>query len=221
MKICIVGPAYPYRGGLASIMETMARVYQSAGHEVTIYTFTVQYPSLLFPGKTQYVTTPPPSGLRIERVLNNVNPLSWIRLGLRLRREAPDIVLMKVIQYFFDNSTSTKGADGSSMLHSVISSEYASYLIPIGILFAFILTVICTGKLAEFLPKDAGREFAHDGKLSAGKPRGAGIIFVLSFMLAALLFAPVQPEQIIYLLLVGVSMMTGYLDDASKMPWSR
>ncbi len=105
------------------------------------------------------------------------------------------------------------------MLHSVISSEYASYLIPIGILFAFILTVICTGKLAEFLPKDAGREFAHDGKLSAGKPRGAGIIFVLSFMLAALLFAPVQPEQIIYLLLVGVSMMTGYLDDASKMPW--
>ncbi len=95
MKICIVGPAYPYRGGLASIMETMARVYQSAGHEVTIYTFTVQYPSLLFPGKTQYVTTPPPSGLRIERVLNNVNPLSWIRLGLRLRREAPDIVLMK------------------------------------------------------------------------------------------------------------------------------
>ena len=95
MKICIVGPAYPYRGGLASIMETMARVYQAQGHDVKIYTFTVQYPSLLFPGKTQYVTTPPPADLHIERVLNNVNPLSWISLGLRLRREAPDIVLMK------------------------------------------------------------------------------------------------------------------------------
>ena len=95
MKICIVGPAYPYRGGLASIMETMARVYQKAGHDVQIYTFTVQYPSLLFPGKTQYVTTPPPADLHIERVLNNVNPLSWISLGLRLKREAPDVVLMK------------------------------------------------------------------------------------------------------------------------------
>ncbi|MBQ7343053.1 MAG: glycosyltransferase family 4 protein [Alistipes sp.] len=95
MKICIVGPAYPYRGGLASIMETMARVYQAAGHDVRIYTFTVQYPSLLFPGKTQYVTTPPPADLHIERVLNNVNPLNWIKVGLRLRREAPDMVLMK------------------------------------------------------------------------------------------------------------------------------
>ena len=110
-------------------------------------------------------------------------------------------------------------AEGSPMLHYIISPEYASYLIPLGILFAFLTTVIFTGKLAEYLPKDAGREFAHDGKLSAGKPRGAGIIFVLCFILAAAVFAPVNPELIIYLLLVGVSMMTGYLDDASKMPW--
>ncbi len=86
-------------------------------------------------------------------------------------------------------------------------------------MFAFFATVIATGKLAEYLPKDAGREFAHDGKLSAGKPRGAGIIFVLCFMVAAAIFAPINAELIIYLLLVGVSMMTGYLDDASKMPW--
>ena len=95
MKITILGPAHPYRGGLASIMETMAREYQSRGHEVRIYTFTVQYPSLLFPGKTQYVDTPAPNDLHIERVMNTVNPLNWISLGLRLKREAPDIILMK------------------------------------------------------------------------------------------------------------------------------
>ena len=95
MKIAILGPAHPYRGGLASIMETMAREYQSRGHEVRIYTFTVQYPSLLFPGKTQYVDTPAPNDLHIERVMNTVNPLNWISLGLRLKREAPDIILMK------------------------------------------------------------------------------------------------------------------------------
>ena len=95
MKITLLGPARPYRGGLASIMETMAREYQSRGHEVRIYTFTVQYPSLLFPGKTQYVDTPAPKDLHIERVMNTVNPLNWVNLGLRLKREKPDMVLMK------------------------------------------------------------------------------------------------------------------------------
>ena len=95
MKITILGPAHPYRGGLASIMQTMAREYQSRGHEVSIYTFTVQYPSLLFPGKTQYVSTPAPDELHIDRVMNTVNPLNWIYLGLRLKREAPDMILMK------------------------------------------------------------------------------------------------------------------------------
>ena len=95
MKILLLGPAHPYRGGLASIMETMAREYQSRGHQVRIYTFTVQYPSLLFPGKTQYVATPQPEDLHIERVMNTVNPLNWVSLGLRIKRERPDMVVMK------------------------------------------------------------------------------------------------------------------------------
>ncbi|MBQ4540668.1 MAG: glycosyltransferase family 4 protein [Alistipes sp.] len=95
MKIVLLGPAHPYRGGLASIMQTMAREYQRRGHEVRIYTFTVQYPELLFPGKTQFVDTPAPEDLNIERVMSTVNPINWIRLGRRLKRECPDIVLMK------------------------------------------------------------------------------------------------------------------------------
>ena len=95
MKIVVLGPAHPYRGGLASIMETMAREYMRRGHEVAIYTFRVQYPSLLFPGKSQYVDAPAPDDMRIERVVNTVNPLNWIAVGRRLRRERPDMVLMK------------------------------------------------------------------------------------------------------------------------------
>lgn len=95
MKITLLGPAHPYRGGLASIIETLAREYQRRGHEVRIYTFTVQYPELLFPGKTQYVSSAPPSDLHIERVMSTVNPLNWIALGRRLRRERPDLVVMK------------------------------------------------------------------------------------------------------------------------------
>lgn len=105
------------------------------------------------------------------------------------------------------------------MLHFLISDTHDSLLALAGIIFAFAATVFATAKLQTFLPKDAGREFAHDGKLSAGKPRGAGIIFVLAFVAAALLFASVDAEILIYLILLVICMMTGFLDDASKMPW--
>ena len=95
MKIVILGPAHPYRGGLASIMETMAREYQSRGDEVKVYTFSLQYPSLLFPGKSQIVDTPAPHDLHIERIVNTCNPFNWVAVGERLRKEAPDMIVMK------------------------------------------------------------------------------------------------------------------------------
>ena len=95
MKIVILGPAHPYRGGLASIMETMAREYQRRGDEVKVYTFSLQYPSLLFPGKSQTVDAPAPHDLHIERIVNTCNPLNWVTVGERLRKEAPDMILMK------------------------------------------------------------------------------------------------------------------------------
>lgn len=95
MKIAILGPAHPYRGGLASIMEIMARTFQRRGNEVDIKTFTLQYPSLLFPGKSQTVSTPPPADLHICRCINTVNPFNWVRIGRRICRERPDFVLMK------------------------------------------------------------------------------------------------------------------------------
>ena len=108
---------------------------------------------------------------------------------------------------------------GEAMLHFVIPENYGSLLALAGIIFAFAVTVAATAKLADMLPKDGGREFAHDGKLSAGKPRGAGIIFVLAFAAASYLFAPMKPETAIYLILTIICMITGFLDDSSKMPW--
>ena len=95
MKITILGPAHPYRGGLASIMEIMARTFQRRGAEVDIRTFTLQYPALLFPGQSQTLTTPPPEDLHIVRCVNTVNPFNWLRVGRLIRRERPDFVLMK------------------------------------------------------------------------------------------------------------------------------
>lgn len=95
MKITILGPAHPYRGGLASIMEIMARTFVRRGHHVAIRTFTLQYPSLLFPGTRQTVDTPPPADLVIRRCINTVRPINWLRIGRELKRERPDMLLMK------------------------------------------------------------------------------------------------------------------------------
>ncbi len=93
MKIIILGTAYPYRGGLAAFNERLARQFQQEGHEVTMITFTLQYPSFLFPGKTQYSTEQPPTDLHIVRRLNSCNPFNWIRVGREIRRMNADLLI--------------------------------------------------------------------------------------------------------------------------------
>ena len=95
MKIVIIGPAYPLRGGLATYDERLARAFQAAGDEVRIVTFSLQYPDFLFPGQTQFSTEPGPTDIAIEVSLNSINPLTWWQVGRQLRRERPDIVIFR------------------------------------------------------------------------------------------------------------------------------
>ena len=103
---------------------------------------------------------------------------------------------------------------------NLIESLDFSIVAFVGILFAFIITCVAIAKLNQRLPKDAGRQVAHDGKLSAGKPRGAGIIFVFTFAISAILFAQMNAEIAIYLILIVIEMLTGYFDDAAEKPWN-
>ncbi len=95
MNIISLGPAYPFRGGLAAFNDRLAVQFTREGHNIEIFTFTVQYPAILFPGKTQYTEGPPPQGIKITRTLNSINPLSWIKTGLRIRKAKPDILLIR------------------------------------------------------------------------------------------------------------------------------
>lgn len=95
MKILIVGTAYPYRGGMAAFNERLAYQFIKEGHDVEICTFTLQYPSFLFPGKTQYSNGEAPAGLNIYRKINSINPLNWIKVGNELKRKNADIAVMK------------------------------------------------------------------------------------------------------------------------------
>jgi len=93
MKIAIVGPAYPYRGGIANFSERLANEFQLEGDEVHLYTFKMMYPDFLFPGKTQYAETPIPFPLHISRKINSVNPFNWLHVGKAIRKENYDLIL--------------------------------------------------------------------------------------------------------------------------------
>ena len=95
MKIIIIGSAYPYRGGLAAYNERLARELVSEGHDVTIITFSLQYPSFLFPGKTQYVEGEPPADLKIIRKINSINPFNWLAAARYIRKQKPDMLIFK------------------------------------------------------------------------------------------------------------------------------
>lgn len=94
-EVVIIGPAHPLRGGLASYDERLAKEFIDEGFDTTIYTFSYQYPSFLFPGTTQYSTEPPPENIPIEVKINSVNPLNWIAVGNELNKRRPDIIIVR------------------------------------------------------------------------------------------------------------------------------
>ncbi|MEI2273979.1 glycosyltransferase [Sphingobacterium sp. ML3W] len=102
MRIVILGSAYPLRGGgIASFNERLATHFQELGHEVDIYSFTLQYPNFLFPGKSQYSDEPAPAGLNIQTKVNSINPLNWFKVGRELRRAKYDLLIVRFWMPFF------------------------------------------------------------------------------------------------------------------------
>jgi glycosyltransferase involved in cell wall biosynthesis len=96
MKIIIIGPAHPLRGGgMATFNERLARQFQNEGLQTIIYTFSLQYPSFIFPGTSQYSTEPAPKDLNIKVCINSVNPLNWIKVGNQIKKENADIIIVR------------------------------------------------------------------------------------------------------------------------------
>ncbi|MFI5134015.1 MAG: glycosyltransferase [Chitinophagales bacterium] len=93
--IVIIGPGDPLRGGLATFNQRLAKEFIQSGHDCSIYSFSLQYPSFLFPGKTQYSNEPAPEGIKIFSVINSINPFNWIKIGNKLKKERPDIIVVR------------------------------------------------------------------------------------------------------------------------------
>ena len=95
-KVIIIGPAHPLRGGgITTFNERMARQFQNEGHHTSIYSFSLQYPGFLFPGKSQFTNEPAPADLDIHTKINSVNPLNWLQVGNEIKNLKPDIVIVR------------------------------------------------------------------------------------------------------------------------------
>lgn len=97
--------------------------------------------------------------------------------------------------------------------------EMPMLMLAISAAFTFGAVILSLKLFKSKLPVDGGRDFAFNGKLSKGKQRGAGIVFICVFILASLLFIKPSIELGMYYVVIFLGMLSGYLDDASKVPW--
>jgi glycosyltransferase involved in cell wall biosynthesis len=100
MNIVIVGTAYPLRGGIAHF-NTLLYKHLSRNHHVDIVTFSRQYPSILFPGKTQDEKGGQEGAVPSEQLIDSINPLTWITAAHAIARKKPDLLIFKYWMPFF------------------------------------------------------------------------------------------------------------------------
>ena len=95
MRICVVGPTYPYRGGIAHYTTLLVTHLRAAGHVTRFYSYTRQYPRFLFPGKTDKDPSTVPLRTECEYILDPMNPLTWWQLCRKVRADAPDVLVLQ------------------------------------------------------------------------------------------------------------------------------
>ena len=99
-RVCLVGPVYPYRGGIAHYNTMLARAF-AADCDVLVVNFSRLYPSFLFPGKTQFDDSGEPLDVASARVIDSLNPISFWRAARLIRSFLPDLIVFQWWQPFF------------------------------------------------------------------------------------------------------------------------
>ena len=94
-KVIIIGPAHPYRGGIANFNNSLAKAYKENGDDVQVFSFKLQYPSFLFPGKTQYEDSDPPKDIKIRSIINSISPWNWFNVVRAINKENPDYLVIR------------------------------------------------------------------------------------------------------------------------------
>jgi len=94
LKICLIGPTYPYRGGI-SHYTTLLFHHLRDRHQVKLYSYTRQYPRFLFPGRTDRDPSRVALKAECEYLVDPVNPWTWLRVFRRIKEDEPDILILQ------------------------------------------------------------------------------------------------------------------------------
>lgn len=103
-KIVVVGPAYPYRGGQSLVEAYLHRTITSLGYDSFTISYKLLYPKIFFPGKTQFDESkfvPFEHNNKIFRILNSINPFTWVKAYKEIKKEKPDAVIIVWWMFFF------------------------------------------------------------------------------------------------------------------------
>jgi D-inositol-3-phosphate glycosyltransferase len=100
MRVALLGPLAPWRGGLAQYLALLGEALQPHA-EVRGITFTRQYPGVLFPGRSQLDPQSPAPPFPVESMLDSIGPWTWRRVARRLESFAPGVVILKWWMPFF------------------------------------------------------------------------------------------------------------------------
>lgn len=110
LKIFIIGPAFPLRGGPAQFNENLCLELNKEGHDAQIISYKLQYPNFLFPGSSQFEKSgSAPQGIKIHTILNTINPLNWLMVARFIRKQKPDFILFRYWLPFFGPCLGTIG----------------------------------------------------------------------------------------------------------------
>jgi Glycosyltransferase len=101
MKIAILSPFYPYRGGIARFSDRLYRELENSGNEIKAFSFKRLYPGFLFPGKTQFVEDVEVAGSHAKQILDSINPLSWRKTAKAIEAYQPDVLIIAYWMPFF------------------------------------------------------------------------------------------------------------------------
>ncbi|MBD3180538.1 MAG: glycosyltransferase [Candidatus Latescibacteria bacterium] len=94
LRICLIGPSYPYRGGISHYNSCLALELRRR-HLVHMVNYSRLYPEFLFPGKTQYDESDSPLEMESERIIDSINPFTWVRTGFHVARFRPDLTIVQ------------------------------------------------------------------------------------------------------------------------------
>ena len=110
LKIFIIGPAFPLRGGPAQFNENLCLELNKEGHDAQIISYKLQYPNFLFPGSSQFEKSGyAPQDIKIHTILNTINPFNWLMVARFIRKQKPDFILFRYWLPFFGPCLGTIG----------------------------------------------------------------------------------------------------------------